>query len=78
MEKSEIKFKVNLLPIKRGEEQGEYIFLRKPMSLSLEIQDSCQNGKLVCSGFHIWTWRNKESPGEFVLVLIISHWKSSK
>ena len=43
---SEIKVKVNLVPIERGEEQGEHTFLRKPGSLSLEIQDSCQNGKL--------------------------------
>ena len=43
---SEIKVKVNLLPIERGEQQGEHTFLQKPGSLSLEIQDSCQNGKL--------------------------------
>lgn len=37
---------VNGLSSKKGEEQGEKCFLRKPRSLSLEIQDVCQSGKL--------------------------------
>lgn len=42
----EISVKVNWPHLEKGEEQGENVFLRKPRSSSLEIQDACQNGKL--------------------------------
>lgn len=42
----EINVKVNWPHVEKREELGENFFLGKPRSLSLEIQDICQNGKL--------------------------------
>lgn len=48
--KPETDVQVNRLHIEKGEEQRENFSLRKLKGLCLEIEDSCQNGKL---GFHL-------------------------